>query len=47
MDEIAKNMADFRRNLRLEGFTASEALHLTGVYLTALLTGAMEQQGGS
>lgn len=44
MDEIAKCMAEFRRSLRLEGFTAAESLHLTGVYLTAMLTGAMTQQ---
>lgn len=45
MDEIAKGLADFRRSLRLEGFTAQEAMHLTGVYLTAMLTGAMTSQG--
>lgn len=47
MDEIAKGLAEFRRSLRLEGFTASESMHLTGVYLTAMLTGALSQQVGS
>lgn len=47
MDEIAKGLAEFRRSLRLEGFTVAESLQLTGVYLTAMLTGALTQQGES
>lgn len=46
MDEIAKGLAEFHRQLRLEGFSSGEALQLTGVYLTAMLTGAMTQQAG-
>jgi hypothetical protein len=41
MEDIAKVLAEFRRELRLAGFTESEAFKLTTTYMVELLRGSL------
>lgn len=43
MDDIAKVLADFRRSLRMEGFSDQEAFQMTLTYMVELLRSSFAQ----